>query len=157
MPDDATDCPAGEGGHLINSCPECGQHIDVSDQGPVFEGHLPGLWDADPVPGQDFDHFRIVGLVGEGGMSRVFQAEDKALGRMDALKILNREFSANADRASQLEREARITASISHPNVVTVYSTGHDQAFFYIAMELVPAAASTTGSPMASPAMKPRF
>jgi serine/threonine protein kinase len=85
-----------------------------------------------------FDQFEIVREVGFGGMSRVFEAEDTALGRRVGLKILNRECSRDAARLAQFEREAWLTASFSHPHIVKVFSVGRDQGYFYIAMELVP-------------------
>lgn len=85
-----------------------------------------------------FDHFTILREVGIGGMSRVFEAKDASLGRRVALKILNRECSQDATRLAQFEREARLTASFSHPHIVKVYSVGRDANHFYIAMELVP-------------------
>lgn len=84
-----------------------------------------------------FDHFIIVKQIGEGGMSRVFEAEDETLGRRVALKILNREYGRNAERVEQFRREALITANVNHPNVIKLYTVGHDQGYFYIAMELV--------------------
>lgn len=84
-----------------------------------------------------FDHFVIVKQIGEGGMSRVFEAEDETLGRRVALKILNRQFSRNAERIEQFRREALITANVNHPNVIKLYTVGYDQGYFYIAMELV--------------------
>jgi len=85
-----------------------------------------------------FNHFTILQEVGVGGMSRVFEAEDISLGRRVALKILNRDCSREAARLAQFEREARLTASFSHPHIVKVFSVGRDQSLFYIAMELVP-------------------
>jgi len=85
----------------------------------------------------DFDHFEIESQLGEGGMSRVFLARDISLGRQNAIKILHRQFSSDLTRIRQFEREATITASIHHPNVVNVYSVGKDQGYFYISMELV--------------------
>ncbi|MCP4847564.1 MAG: serine/threonine protein kinase [Verrucomicrobiaceae bacterium] len=70
-------------------------------------------------------------------MSRVFRAIDKTLDRQVALKILNTDFSQDAKRTKEFEREARITAVISHPNVVKVFSAGRDQDHYFIAMELV--------------------
>jgi hypothetical protein len=84
-----------------------------------------------------FDHFMIVRQIGEGGMSRVFEAEDETLGRRVALKILNRRYSRDAERLEQFRQEALITASVTHPNVIKLYSVGHDQGYFYLAMELV--------------------
>jgi len=84
-----------------------------------------------------FDHFMIVRQIGEGGMSRVFEAEDETLGRRVALKILNRQYSRDASRVEQFRQEALITANVNHPNVIKLYSVGYDQGYFYIAMELV--------------------
>ncbi|MGI9241562.1 MAG: serine/threonine-protein kinase [Verrucomicrobiales bacterium] len=86
----------------------------------------------------EFDHFTLRKQIGEGGMSRVFLALDRTLNREAALKILNSDLSKDSERITQFEREARITASISHPNVVKVFSVGNDQGHFFIAMELVP-------------------
>jgi serine/threonine protein kinase len=84
-----------------------------------------------------FDHFVIVRQIGEGGMSRVFEAEDETLGRRVALKILNRQYGRDAIRVEQFRQEALITANVNHPNVIKLYSVGYDQGYFYIAMELV--------------------
>ena len=84
-----------------------------------------------------FHHFRIIREVGLGGMSRVFSAKDESLGRDLALKILNPGLSQDDKRLRQFEKEAQITANISHPNVVKVYTAGRDQGYFYMAMELV--------------------
>lgn len=84
-----------------------------------------------------FDHFVLVRQIGEGGMSRVFEAEDETLGRRVALKILNRHYSRDETRVEQFRQEALITANVNHPNVIKLYSVGYDQGYFYIAMELV--------------------
>jgi serine/threonine protein kinase len=97
-------------------CPHCGETVRVRRR---------------------FDHFSIIKQIGEGGMSRVFDAEDAALGRHVALKILNRHYSKDSVRMASFEREAQLTAAVTHPNVVKLYSVGRDQGNFYIAMELV--------------------
>lgn len=79
----------------------------------------------------------IVKQIGEGGMSRVFEAEDETLGRRVALKILNQRYSRDEGRIEQFRQEALITANVNHPNVIKLYSVGYDQGYFYIAMELV--------------------
>lgn len=70
-------------------------------------------------------------------MSRVFRACDTSLERDVALKILNRTYSQDSERVRHFEKEAEITARVSHPNVVRVFTAGRDQGYFYIAMELV--------------------
>lgn len=84
-----------------------------------------------------FHQYQITREVGQGGMSRVLGARDVSLGRELALKILSPACSRDGKRLRQFEKEAEITASISHPNVVKVYTAGRDQGYFYIAMELV--------------------
>ena len=121
---------------LVNACPSCGQHIDVTALEPYSKIICSGCQDTIRVR-TGFHHFMIREQIGIGGMSRVFRATDTALKRDVALKILNRHCSNDARRVEQFEREARITAAISHPNVVKVYSAGWDQGYFYIAMELV--------------------
>ncbi len=98
------------------TCPHCGQAVRVR---------------------RKFDHFSIIKQIGEGGMSRVFDAEDSTLGRHVALKILNRHYSKDSVRMAAFEREAQLTAAVTHPNVVKLFSVGRDQGNFYIAMELV--------------------
>ncbi|MFT4177469.1 MAG: serine/threonine-protein kinase [Luteolibacter sp.] len=75
-----------------------------------------------------------------GGMSTIFVALDRTLNREVAIKILNEQWSADEKRIAAFVEEARLTASISHPNVVRVYRTGWAFGRFYIAMELVPGA-----------------
>jgi serine/threonine protein kinase len=84
-----------------------------------------------------FDHFQLQDILGAGGMGAVYRAFDQALNRFVALKLLRREYSADPQFVEQFQREAAITASINHPNVVKVYSAGTDHGVVYIAMELV--------------------
>lgn len=84
-----------------------------------------------------FNNFELIELIGEGGMGWVFKAHDHTLNRMVALKLLRPEMSAGEAERAQLEQEARVTASVTHPHVVRVYSFGQAAGQFYIAMELV--------------------
>ena len=131
-----TNSPTPPDQPLINACPSCGQHLDVTELEPYSKILCSGCQDTIRVR-TGFHHFMIREQIGIGGMSRVFRATDTALKRDVALKILNRQCSNDARRVKQFEHEARITAAISHPNVVKVYSAGWDQGYFYIAMELV--------------------
>ena len=122
---------------LMNACPNCGEVINVSSCAPYSKVMCPTCNTAIRVR-TEFHHFSLKKQIGEGGMSRVFLANDNTLNRPVALKILNQDFSKDATRIAQFEKEARITAAISHPNVVKVFSVGKDQEHFFIAMELVP-------------------
>ena len=114
----------------------CQEKIDVTSLEPFTKLKCPFCGQMVRVR-RRFDHFMIIRQIGEGGMSRVFEAEDETLGRRVALKILNRQYSRDAARLEQFRQEALITASITHPNVIKLYSVGHDQGYFYLAMELV--------------------
>ena len=120
-----------------NSCPHCAGTVDVSQLHPYDKIACPHCGSAMRVR-HTFHQFTITAEIGRGGMSRVFKAHDAKLDRDVALKILNPECSRDPARLAQFEREAEITARISHPHVVRLFSAGRDQGFFYIAMELVP-------------------
>ena len=83
--------------------------------------------------------YQITQLLGEGGMSQVFKAIDVHLGREVALKVLHQSLSRDSALTAMFEREAKLTASILHPNVVKVYTVGNEDGYFFIAMELVEA------------------
>ncbi len=120
----------------LSTCPVCQKQIDVTSLEPFTKLKCPFCGQMVRVR-RRFDHFMIVRQIGEGGMSRVFEAEDETLGRRVALKILNRQYGRDATRLEQFRQEAHITANVTHPNVIKLYSVGYDQGYFYIAMELV--------------------
>jgi serine/threonine protein kinase len=84
-----------------------------------------------------FDHFVPVETLGAGGMGTVYKARDTQLERFVALKLLHKDLSGEADRDVQLQQEARIAASVNHPNVVQIFSLGMDHGQFYVVMELI--------------------
>ncbi|MBN8419515.1 MAG: serine/threonine protein kinase [Verrucomicrobia bacterium] len=121
---------------FLSTCPVCQRQIDVTSLEPFTKLKCPFCGQMVRVR-RRFDQFMIIRQIGEGGMSRVFEAEDETLGRRVALKILNRQYSRDSIRLEQFRREAHITANVTHPNVIKLYSVGYDQGYFYIAMELV--------------------
>ena len=84
-----------------------------------------------------FDHFVPVETLGAGGMGTVYKARDTQLERFVALKLLHKDVSGEADHDTQLQKEARIAASVNHPNVVQIFSLGMDHGQFYVVMELI--------------------
>jgi hypothetical protein len=120
---------------LLQNCPTCGAAMDVSDVEPLSAVACPECG-APSVVSSTIDHFELVDVIGHGGMGAVYKAHDTSLDRYVALKLL-RKSSGSPEQIAQLETEAAITASINHPHVVRVYSTGTDHGRFYIAMELV--------------------
>ncbi len=89
-----------------------------------------------PEAGEPFGPYRILRLLGRGGMGVVYEAEEQDTGRRVALKVLSRQFDSAKDRARFL-REGRLAASINHPNSVYVYGTDEIDGTPTIAMELV--------------------
>jgi serine/threonine protein kinase len=120
---------------LIQNCPDCGASMDVTDVEPLSAVICPTCGAPTTVSSM-IDHFQLVDVLGHGGMGAVYKAHDTSLDRMVALKLL-RKSSGSTEQIKQLETEAAITASINHPHVVRVFSTGMDRGRFYIAMELV--------------------
>ncbi len=120
----------------ILTCPDCGTQIDVSDEEPLSAVLCPTCG-APSVVSMQIDHFELVDVLGRGGMGVVYRAQDTSLDRPVALKLLKTSEGATEEQIAQLATEAAITASINHPHVVKVYTTGMDRGRFYIAMELV--------------------
>jgi serine/threonine-protein kinase len=80
--------------------------------------------------------YRLLELLGEGGMAHVFRAHDELLDRAVAVKVLRAGFGADRDFVARFRQEARSVASLHHPNIATVYDTGTD-GVDYIVMQLV--------------------
>ena len=81
-------------------------------------------------------HYRILGLLGRGGMADVYRAEDERLGREVALKLMPPEFARDPDRVERFEREVRAAAKLTHSNIVTVHEFGREgeQPFYTMAL-----------------------
>ena len=125
-----------EADSLLHTCPGCGALLDVSLIEPFSEVCCPSCGKSMHVRTQ-FNHFELVEMIASGGMGTVYKARDVNLNRIVALKLLRKEYSADTAYIEKLETEAQITASVSHPFVVKVFSFGCDQGVYYIAMELV--------------------
>jgi len=81
--------------------------------------------------------YRVIAPLGQGGMATIYRALDTQLGREVALKLLRPEYLRDPDFSSRFRQEAQSAASLSHPNVVTVYDYGEDPSGPFIVMELV--------------------
>ena len=88
--------------------------------------------------GTRLGHYRILSLLGRGGMADVYRAEDERLGREVALKALPPEFARDPERIERFEREVRAAARLNHPNVVTVYEFGQGEGQHFYTMALMP-------------------
>ncbi|MDF1825585.1 MAG: serine/threonine-protein kinase [Verrucomicrobiales bacterium] len=123
---------------VVENCPDCSQAIDVSTLSPFTEIVCPQC-NASVRVRTTMGPYHLVGILGEGGMSQVFKAVDLHLQREVALKVLHQSLSLDSTLTAMFEREAKLTASILHPNVVKVYTVGRDQGYFFIAMEIIDA------------------
>lgn len=82
-------------------------------------------------------HYRILSLIGVGGMGEVYLADDEKLGRRVAIKILPESVSRDSDAKRRMQREARAVAALDHPNVCTIYEVGEHEGRPYIVMQYV--------------------
>jgi len=89
------------------------------------------------LTGKSLKHFRLEGLLGEGGMGMVYRAHDSRLHRPVAVKLLSSDLIADADRKQRLLQEARAAARISHPAVAQIYDADEQDGVTFIVMELV--------------------
>src|SRR2546426_12824555 len=93
---------------------------------------------ADNRIGTTLAGYRIEGLLGRGGMSVVYLANDPRLKRKVALKLLAPELAEDERFRERFLRESQLAASLDHPNVVPIYDAGELEGLLYIAMRYVP-------------------
>ena len=87
--------------------------------------------------GSSFSHYKVTSKLGEGGMGEVWRAEDTKLGRDVALKMLPDVFAQDPERLARFEREARVLASLSHPNIAGIHGLEEVEGKRFLVMELV--------------------
>ncbi len=87
--------------------------------------------------GQTLGHYRVVEKIGAGGMGEVYRAEDTKLGRDVALKVLSERLTHDATRLARFEREARVLASLNHPNIAAIYGFEEANGQRFLVLELV--------------------
>jgi serine/threonine protein kinase len=118
-------------------------NADVTD---TFDGHSgPGTKTPEPTPSEppgpiEFERlaeYRIVRRIGRGGMGSVYEAEDTALNRRVALKVISAALAASADQRARFTREARAAAAINHDHVCPIYQVGEANGRSFLAMPLL--------------------
>src|SRR5437879_10145014 len=87
--------------------------------------------------GASLNQYRITATVGAGGMGEVFRARDTRLNRDVAVKVLPKDFVADADRLRRFEQEAKTLAALNHPNVLTIHDAGVHEGVPYLVSELL--------------------
>ena len=87
--------------------------------------------------GKTLGHFEIASLLGRGGMGEVYQAKDRKLGRDVAIKVLPEEFARDADRVARFQREAKLLASLNHPNIAAIHGLEESGGTNFLVLELV--------------------
>ena len=134
-------------------CPACGGAIISEDSPTLDRGSEPppsprkasrAATDSDSsthgrfLPGRVLgDRYRIVAMLGRGGMGEVYRADDLTLGQSVALKFLPAGFAHDSDRLERLRREVRLARQVSHPNVCRVYDIGELEGEQFLSMEYV--------------------
>lgn len=133
-------------------CPRCGAEFSptVSPAGLcpacLLSAALSGSEDSDPSEadsaavlqsGVEVGPFRILGVLGAGGMATVYRARDTSLDRTVALKVLPPQFLYDGTFARRFEQEARLVAKLEHPNIVPIYASGIDAGIPWMSMRLL--------------------
>jgi serine/threonine-protein kinase len=87
--------------------------------------------------GKTLVHYEITSQIGKGGMGEVYQAKDTKLGRDVAIKVLPEEFAMDHDRVARFQREAKLLASLNHPNIAAIYGLEESDDTHFLVMELI--------------------
>jgi serine/threonine protein kinase len=87
--------------------------------------------------GTKLSHYEITSQIGKGGMGEVYRGKDQVLGRDVAIKVLPEEFARDADRVARFQREAKLLASLNHPNIAAIYGLEESEGTNFLVLELV--------------------
>src|SRR6266705_777238 len=118
---------------LIKSHEETGNFVDT----PAYQAAAEMLTGGEFKSGQTVAHYKIVSLIGEGGMGRVYLAEDAKLHRKVSLKFLSTNFTQDHERLRRFEQEARAVSALNHPNTITIHEISEIDGHRFIATEFV--------------------
>lgn len=83
------------------------------------------------------NRYEIIEKIGNGGMATVYKSKDRVLNRYVAVKILRDEFTTDEEFIKRFRIEAQSAASLTHPNIVSIFDVGNEGSLYYIVMELI--------------------
>jgi serine/threonine-protein kinase len=92
---------------------------------------------AQPLVGESLGRYRILELLGRGGMGEVYKAKDTTLGREVAIKVLHSAFPLDRDRLHRFAQEARAASALNHPNIITIHEFGQENGLHFIVSEFI--------------------
>ncbi|HEY9523593.1 MAG TPA: serine/threonine-protein kinase, partial [Thermopolyspora sp.] len=116
-------------------CSVCGAAVGEHEDDEAQRAALATLQEA--LQRAAAERYRIIALLGRGGMGAVFQAEDLRLGRLVAIKVLRPQLTENRAFVGRFHREARLAARLDHPNIVPIYEVERLGDFHYFVMKYV--------------------
>ncbi len=117
-------------------CEQCDAQIDVSELTAFTDIECPHCRHHAQVPAR-LGAFRLLRLLGMGGMGGVFYAHDETLGRFVAIKVMLKSLGDDPSFVETFKREAQAVAKLNHPNIAQIYSFGQEKGQPYIVMELI--------------------
>ncbi len=93
--------------------------------------------EADTLVGRQLGSYKILSFIAAGGMGEVYRARDTQLDREVAIKVLPAEFTQDPERLARFQREAKLLASLNHPNIAAIHSFEHADDIHFLVLELV--------------------
>jgi serine/threonine protein kinase/Tfp pilus assembly protein PilF len=120
---------------LIAAHEQSGEFLDA----PAFEvaGSKLTLELKNPLVNRILGHYKILGMLGAGGMGEVYLAEDRKLDRRVAIKILNEQFSSDEANLQRFISEAKAASALNHPNIIVIHEIGESEDKHYIVSEFI--------------------